>query len=126
MADHYPSFIRGEISIEDIQTNNTDLAVGSQINVPAATLTTIVTIPANGLKFITQIICSAIESGRWEVHVDSTKKFVSRTINRTVYFNFSVPFRLEAASVLDVKLYHDGPGAGVDADAAVLGYAATP
>ena len=125
MAEQYPSYVRGklDVSIEEIQTNNNILYVGSVSSVSSGTLTTIVTVPANGLKFITKILGSAMESGRWEVYVDTVLKMIKRTVDRSVDFDFPTPLRIPATSVVDVKFLHNGPGTGVDADASVLGYA---
>jgi hypothetical protein len=120
-----PLEVTGEliVTVDQINTNNGVLAFGQQISVPAATLTTIVTVPSNGLKYITKVICSGIENARWELYIDNTLKMVKRTINRTVEFDFSIPLKLPATSVLDIKAWHNGPGTGVDLEASVLGYA---
>lgn len=125
MAEFKPSRVTGDLTVtmEDIVTNNTVIQVGEQNNISQNTQVTVVTVPANGLKFITKIICTGEENARWDVYIDSVRKMTKRTIDRTVDFDFPTPLRLPATSVLDVKVTHHGPDAQADFQASVLGYA---
>jgi len=126
MSDFKPSKVTGDlgVTIDQINTNNAVLVTGEVTDVSADTETTIATVPANGLKYITKIICTGVENARWDVYIDSTRKMTKRTIDRTVDFDFSTPLKLLASSVLDVKATHHGPGTLSDFQATVLGYAA--
>ncbi len=124
MAEFRPSFkkVEGSISISDIQTNNIVLAIGSVQNVPQATLTTIVTLPANGIKYITKIMCSGEDNAKWDVYVNNVRQFTLRTTNRSVDFNFQTPLKVFATTVVDVKCEHNGSGTTADFEATILGY----
>ena len=128
MSDFRPSQITGDIgvTIDQINTNNAVISVGFQSSVPTNTLTTIATVPSNGLKYITKIICSGMENAKWDIYIDNVRNITKRTISRTVDFDFSTPLRLAATSVLDVKATHHGPDSTADFEATVLGYAVIP
>ena len=118
--------ITGPVSISDIVTNNSVLYANEEDTVSQNTLTTIVTVPANGEKYITKIICTGVVNARWDVYIDSAWVMTKRTTDRTVDFDFSTPLKLNAHSVLDVKATHHGPDTTSDFQASVLGYAAPP
>lgn len=129
MSEFRPSFkkVEGEVNvtIQEITTNNTVLIIGSVDDIVQDTLTTVATLPANGVKYVTQIICSGEDNGKWEVHIDSTRQFTQRTTDRNVTFDFSTPLKVDAAQVLDVKVTFYGTGTTSDAQATILGYQAT-
>ena len=112
----------GSITIDEIQTNNAVLATGQQTDVTTDVLTTVATVPANGIRYITKIICTGEDNGKWDVYIDSVRKMTKRTINRTVDFDFSTPLKLDASSVLDVKVTHFSPDSNATFEAAILGY----
>ena len=99
----------------------TILAVGEQTIISAGTPTTIVTVPANGKRYITEIICTGEENARWDIFVNSVRKATKRTTDRNVVFEFAVPLELAGSTVLDVKATHHGPGANADFQATVIG-----
>ena len=109
-----------DVTIDEILTNNAILAEG-QLSVSDNTLTTIATVPANGIRYITQVICSGEDSAKWDIFIDSVRRMTKRTTDRTVDFNFSTPLKLAASSVLDVKVTHNGGQAAV-CEATVMGY----
>lgn len=115
----------GAITIDQITTNNAVIAVGEVTTVSQNVLTTIVTVPANGIKYITKIICTGEENARWDVYIDSVRRMTKRTTDRTVDYDFPIPLKLAASSVLDVKATHHGPDTSSDFQASVLGYTAT-
>ena len=115
----------GSISIDQITSNNRPLYVGSASSVSQNTLTTIVTLPANGIKYITKILCSGEESARWEVYIDSVLKATQRTIDRNVAFDFNLPLKILATEVVDIKAIHFGPGTTSDLNATIFGYLET-
>lgn len=100
--------VSGSITIDQILTNNTVLYQGEELLVPQ-TETTIVTSPANGVKYITKIICTGVVNARWDVYVNSVLAMTKRTTDRTVDFDFSTPWKIAASSVVDVKATHHGP-----------------
>jgi hypothetical protein len=114
----------GEITIDLITTNNAVIAVGEQTSVSQNTLTTVATVPSNGVKYITKIICTGEENARWDIYIDSVRKMTKRTTDRTVDYDFPTPLKLGSSSVLDVKVTHHGPDTTSDFQASVLGYAA--
>lgn len=97
------------------------LAVGEQTIISAGVPTTIVTVPANGKRYITEIICTGEENARWDVFVNSVRQATKRTTDRNVVFEFSTPLELAGSTVLDVKATHHGPGANADFQATVIG-----
>lgn len=116
--------VTGSVTIDTILTNNTVLYNDEVTTVSQNTLTTIVTIPANGIKYVTKIICTGEENARWEVYLDSVLKMTKRTTDRTVDFDFSTPWKINAASVVDVKAIHFGPDITSDFQASIMGYQA--
>jgi len=83
MSDFKPSKVTGDlgVTIDQINTNNAVLVTGEVTDVSADTETTIATVPANGLKYITKIICTGVENARWDVYIDSTRKMTKRTMS---------------------------------------------
>lgn len=124
LSDGTTTITGGTITIDDILTNNSVLYVGAQTAISQNTQVTVVTVPANGEKYITKIICSGVVSAKWDVYIDSVLKMTKRTTDRNVDFDFSTPMKLNAHSVLDVKATHHGPDTTADFSASVLGYAA--
>ncbi len=121
-GDNPNVLFEGTVTIEQITTNNTILATGEVTGVSKDTQTTIVTVPANGVKYVTKIICTGEENARWDVYINGARKITKRTIDRTVDFDFPVPLKVQAATVIDVKATHHGPDASADFQACVLGY----
>ena len=116
--------VTGDINIDTIETNNRPLYVGAVSGISQNTLTTVVTLPANGIKYITKIYCSGEENGRWEVYIDTVLKVTARTIDRQVNFDFNLPTKILATEVVDIKVIHFGPDTTADFDATIFGYAA--
>ena len=113
--------VSGSITIDQILTNNTVLYQGEELVVPQ-TETTIVTLPANGIKYITKIICTGVVNARWDVYVNLVLAMTKRTTDRTVDFDFSTPWKIAASSVVDVKATHHGPDTTADFVATIMGY----
>jgi len=114
----------GSINIDVITGNNRPLAVGSVVGISQNTLTTVATIPANGVRYITKIICSGEENGLWQVFLDNVLTITKRTTDRQVDFDFDgVPLKQLASEVLDVKVTHHGPDTTSNFSCTVLGYA---
>lgn len=96
------------------------LALGS-VSVPDNTLTTVATLAANGVRFITKIIGSGQYNGEWEVHINSVMKIRKRANGNTVEFPFENPLKIPASTVLDVKVSHLG-GSALDFDSSIIGF----
>ena len=126
MAEFRPSFkkVEGEVNvtIQDIVTNNQVLVSNQVADVPQDTLTTIATLPANGTKYVTKIMCSGEDNAKWDVYIDSVRKFTLRTTDRSRDFDFSTPLKVNPSSVLDVKATVHGTGTTAILEAAILGY----
>ena len=114
--------VSGSITIDQILTNNTVLYQGEELLVSQDNETTIVTSPANGVKYITKIICTGVVNARWDVYVNSVLAMTKRTTDRTVDFDFSTPWKIAASSVVDVKATHHGPDTTADFVATIMGY----
>ncbi len=102
---------------------NRPLHVGRRADVPMGIMTTITTVPANGVKYLTKITCSGEENARWELYFDNILKETKRTTNRTVDFEWNVPLKVLAAEVIDIKAEHFGPGSTSTLEATVFGFA---
>lgn len=126
MAEFRPSFrtVSGEVNvtIQEITTNNTVLISNQVADISQDTITTVATLPANGTKYVTQIICSGEDNGYWEVYIDSVRKFSQRTTDRTVVWNFNTPLKITPTQVLDVKVTLHGSGTTATCEASLLGY----
>lgn len=125
LSDLMDTTVTADVTIDEILTNNAVIANGTQNNIVQNTITTITTVPANGIKYITKVICSGEENAKWDIFINSTLKMTKRTTDRTVDFDFSTPLKLAASSVLDVKATHHGPDATSSFSASVLGYQPT-
>ena len=122
LSDLLDKTVDANVTIDEILTNNAIIASGEQSSISQNTITTITTVPANGVKYITKIVCSGEENAKWDIFIDSVRKVTKRTTDRTVDFDFSTPLKLAASSVLDVKCTHHGPDSTSSFSAAVLGY----
>jgi hypothetical protein len=116
--------VSGSISIDEITSNNRPIHVGQQVNISQNTLTTVTTMPANGIKYITKIVCSGEENAKWDIFIDSVRKCTKRTINRTVDFDFNLPLKILATEVVDIKVTHHGPDSQATCEATIFGYQA--
>jgi len=102
--------------------NNRSLVFNTEATVSQDTLTTVATLAANGTRYITQVICSGEENGRWGLYVDSSLVAVKRTTDRQVDFIFATPYKVSAGNSLDVKVTHFGPDATADFSATIMGF----
>lgn len=111
-------------TIDTIAVNNRPIHIGEQTDVSTDVLTTVTTMPANGIKYITKILCSGEENGKWELHIDSARKATLRTTDRNVAFDFNTPLKVLAAEVVDIKVTHYQPNANASFQCTIFGYAA--
>jgi len=103
---------------------NTLLARGVQSSVPATTLTTVVTLVANGVRFVTKVICSGQENAKWELYIDSVIVATKRGAYTTEFDFLATPYRIDDGSAMDVKVTHAGTSA--DFDASIVGFDKVP
>jgi hypothetical protein len=102
------------------QEANAVLAMGA-VTVPDNTLTTVATLAANGVRFITKVIGSGQDTAIWEVYLNSTLQIRKRASDYTCEFDFKTPLRVDASTVLDVKVKQTA-GSPVDFDASIIGF----
>lgn len=114
--------VTGGISLTDIQTNNSDIYKGTVSGITSGTQTTVITIPANGPVYITKIICSGEENGKWELYKNAVWFSTKRTVDRQVDFDFNLPYKLAEGDILDLKVTHNGVGATASFEATIFGY----
>ena len=112
----------GNVTIDLIAVNNRPIWVGEQTSVSQGTLTTVTTVPANGVKYITKILCSGEDNGKWELYINTVRKATLRTTDRNVAFEFNTPLKVLAAEVVDIKVIHYGSGAQADFQCTIFGY----
>ena len=126
MSEFRPSFKKVEgdlnVTIDEILTNNSILISNQVADIAQDTLTTVATLPANGVKYVTKILCSGEDNGKWDIFLDSVRKLTSRTTNRTVEWTFNTPLKVLASQVLDVKVTLHGSGTTATCESAILGY----
>ena len=115
----------GAVTIDVIRVNNTAIHIGQETGVSTSTLTTVTTMPANGIKYITKIVCSGEDNARWELYLDSTLTATKRTTDRNVEFDFPIPWKILATQVMDVKVIYFGTGTSTTFDATIWGYTDT-
>lgn len=112
----------GSITIDTITSNNRPIHVGQIAGIATNTLTTVTTMPANGIKYITKILCSGEENAKWEVYINSVRKVSMRTIDRSVSFDFNLPLKIFESEVVDIKCIHHGPDSTSTCEATIFGY----
>ena len=114
----------GTVTIDQIAVNNRPIWVGVQTDVSVDTLTTVTTVPANGVKYITKILCSGEDNGKWGLYIDTILKATLRTTDRNVAFDFNTPLKILSAEVVDIKVTHFSDDANADFQCTVFGYEA--
>lgn len=120
-----PIEVTGDITIDQIVSNNRPVHIGQATNISQNTLTTVTTMPANGVKYITKILCSGEENAKWDIFIDTVRKATLRTIDRNVAFDFNLPLKILATEVVDIKVTHHGPDTTGTFEATIFGYTAT-
>jgi hypothetical protein len=99
------------------------LAKAKATAVPVSTKTTVVTLTASTITYITNVICSGMEYGKWYLVIDSADEAIRRGgPARDVVWDFVNPLTLNAASVLDVKVEHFVTGQTPDFESTIMGY----
>jgi len=99
------------------------LVRGVQTNVPASAQTTVATLAANGVRFITKVICSGHAGAKWELYIDSNLVATKRDGTYSQEFSFdATPYRIDDGSQMDVKVTHYHTGSSLDFDASIIGF----
>lgn len=110
----------GSVTTDPIATSF--LVVGSALNVPASTLTTITTYTAASAKKITQISVSGQVYGKFQLFKNTVLFETRRTSpERSLDFMFNSPLTLMPGDVLDVKVTHFQIGELSDFESTVYG-----
>ena len=115
-----------EIGGDNIKTFGeavTAVAVGDEENVPSNTLTTILTMTANGMNMITTISFSGEDYAKFGFYINSVLKDTMRTgPQRNGRFYFVHPYTLENGDVVDVKVTHYFSGETLDFESTLYGF----
>jgi len=100
------------------------LATGTAAAVSASTKTTVLTIAAAVDTYITQIIGSGMENGKWFLTVDTVDKNTRRAGGgeRDREWQFVNPYLIPSGSVFDLKVEHFVTGETPTFEATVWGY----
>jgi hypothetical protein len=103
-------------------TSVSALAGGSAANVPANTLTTILTHTPGAAAKLTRISVSGQNYGKVQIFVNSVLIETKRMgPDRNVDFNWAVPFAVAASTPIDVKVTHFVTGELNDFEATIYG-----
>lgn len=98
------------------------LAVGSVTNVPASTLTTVVTYTAPSDKKLTKISVSGTDYAKFQLFKNTVLIDTRRSgPERSLQFEFASPLSLASGEVLDVKVTHYATGVLADFESTIYG-----
>ena len=101
----------------------TAVATAEATSVPSNTLTTVLTLTANGTNMITTISFSGEDYAKFGFYVNSTLKETMRTgPQRNGRFYFVHPYTLESGDVVDVKVTHYFTGETLDFESTLYGF----
>ena len=110
------------VTLDEITSNNRPLYIGSKTAIADNALTTVVTVPSNGIKYITKIHCSGMLNAKWQLFLNSVLMDTLRTDDRNVSFDWNLPLKILGGEVLDVKVTHFNTVETSDFDATIYGY----
>jgi uncharacterized membrane protein len=117
--------ISGDVDVIN-RANTTVLANAVAIAVPAATETTITSFLTVSPTWITQVICSGMEYGKFRYFEDLVAKVVERGgADRNCSFNFIQPLKVAAGVTVSIKVTHYVTGETPDFEASIIGYTGT-
>jgi len=98
------------------------LGGGSVTNVPASTLTTILTYTAVVASRLTRIGVSGTDYAKFQIFINTTLIETKRSgPDRSLDFAFTSPLSLSIGDVLDVKVTHYAPGVLADFETTIYG-----
>ena len=72
------------VTLDEITSNNRPLHIGSKSGIADNTLTTVVTVPANGIKYLTKIHCSGMLNAKCLHETYHSPEAMQKTINEFV------------------------------------------
>jgi hypothetical protein len=127
MADFKPSQVSGDVNatIEGISLTEYN-KIGSAANVPASTLTTIVTqgFVSGTFENLTMVSVSGEDYAKFYIVINTVTVDVRRSgPDRNLTFNYTgAPYKLNSGDVVDVKVEHFVSGSLIDFDATIYGY----
>ena len=99
------------------------LAKAVASSVPSGVKTTVVTYSAGADTFITELIGSGMEYGKWYVVIDSVDQAIRRGgSDRDVVWTFVNPLKVLSGSVIDLKVEHFVTGQTPDFEGTIMGY----
>jgi len=98
------------------------LAKSSASNVPADTRTTVVTITASVDTYVTKIVGSGEDHAQWILVVDTVDQNFKNSDDYGREWNFTNPWKIQAGSVLDLKVEHPIDGEQLDFAGTIWGY----
>ena len=105
----------------------TAVAVGEVTSVPANTLTTVLTLTANGTNMLTTLTFSGEGYAKYGLYINSSVIEIHRTgPDRNGRFQFIHPYTLESGDVVDVKVIHYDTGETLDFEATMYGFKYIP
>ena len=131
-----PLFVEGRLaSLADVTGNvnatTTDsggepiniTVVGAQTSVSDNTLTTLVTMVANGYNRLVQISVSGTAYAKFQLFINSSLKETRRSgPDRNLYFTYNHPIRLNSGDVVDLKVTHYNAGQLENFEATIFAY----
>lgn len=98
------------------------LANGSVTNVPASTLTTILTYTAAVATRLTRISVSGTDYAKFQIFINTVLIETKRSgPDRSLDFSFTSPLALSIGQILDVKVTHYAPGVLADFESTIYG-----
>jgi len=97
--------------------------VGAQTSVSDNTMTTLVTMVANGYNRLVQISVSGTAYAKYLLYINSGLKETRRSgPERNLYFTYNHPIRLNAGDVVDLKVIHYNTGLLENFEATIFAY----
>ena len=125
MVEFRPSQITGDVTVGGVALSSSK-AVGSVANVPASTLTTILTKTADAnLTNISIVSVSGEDYAKFTLVINGSDIDVRRSgPQRNVQFDYtSNPLKTNTGDVIDIKVEHFFTGDTLDFEATIFGYA---
>ena len=125
MVEFRPSQITGDVTVGGVALSSSK-AVGSVSNVPANTLTTILTKTADAnLTNISIVSVSGQDYAKYTLVINGGDIDVRRSgPQRNVQFDYtSNPLKTTTGDVIDIKVEHFFTGETLDFEATIFGYA---
>ena len=120
MAEFKPSKITGDIDVS--AKSSSIIAIGQELLVSATTVTTIVSMTANGFDHITKISCKGDDYAIWTLFVNSVQFDTIKLSKYSVDFQWDNPLEFAAGNIIDVKVEHGLTGQQLAFDATIYGF----